>query len=917
MFKFCKKGLHLRVQIRKTIFRFLVIAVIGGVLPGAFASDIGDKACVEAVRQARSPLGDAKEVRRAAYKSIGAFNSYMNAMKKRLIEREFLVDISTLALLSEEHLLLMGPPGNAKSLFADTLLGNIHEADGRASYFRLQMTPETTLSETHGPLDFKTLNETGRYVRILEEGMLLSRNVFIDEIFDARANALRNILGMLNERAHAQGVHITKGYIETAIAATNKYISEVYEKAGDDGPKAVLDRFAFGAFVPGEFEKTQSYVSLIRGAKKDLAPITELTFDQLENFRALVTQVDIPEGVAKFLAVLSTRMKGEVEALEQSSLKNYKERLKNGEDPGIPYRSIKYHSPRTLGKAAGVLKAAVVADWIQKGAKRRLVADLDDVEKLQKFFTLNGPSPQFVSAAIERTSSPHERAQLIAIQQEREIFQKHYQALLGEVNQVLVHFALHDLQAEVELAHTEHDKLEAAKKVLGFVIALDEESDPDAPHILRTGKDIGYDMVRNQYRQMLDQLLSGSAAAQKYLANMKEQKLALIEAKRRVERQAEEVRQKEIREEENRVAAEKAQQERLQRAQEERMQTIIASLSSLQSVWSSRIMVEQTAPNKLDGVLTTYDAKLNLYGVIDPQIGMLKIVNLESTLSPDYEMRDIVLDTNSLFEGLAVNAMHFVDASHILFMESAGTKAFIVDVKTNRAQEIILAGDNTSRSAYHAESQRIMTISKNGHLKVTSLTSPVGEKIPLTFRTTEIENSFNTTVKNLTNVSIFEVSKNGKTGVFMGQYYQSQLQVNLETGEVFSASNVMQGANADHIASGVAVFAQNTLVITNTPASPIEFKVLPHPSSNPYQANHMGHFGIELLEGTDMILATTYSSRQLLMWNTTSGTVSPLTVSGLADGEDVIYNPMVLPDGRLIVLVGKNGVKSWTVNVLQ
>ena len=60
---------------------------------------------------------------------------------------------------------------------------------------------------------------------------------------------------MLNERAHAQGVHITEGEIETAFAATNRYISEVYEKAGDDSPKAVLDRFAFSTFVPGEFNQ--------------------------------------------------------------------------------------------------------------------------------------------------------------------------------------------------------------------------------------------------------------------------------------------------------------------------------------------------------------------------------------------------------------------------------------------------------------------------------------------------------------------------------------------------------------------------------------------------------------------------------------------------------------------------------------
>ena len=99
-------------------------------------------------------------------------------------------------------MLLMGPPGNAKSMIADQVLGGITDRDksNKPSYYRIQMTPETSMSETHGSINYKTLQETGKMERNYEEGMLKSKNVFVDEIFDARANSLRNLLGMFAER---------------------------------------------------------------------------------------------------------------------------------------------------------------------------------------------------------------------------------------------------------------------------------------------------------------------------------------------------------------------------------------------------------------------------------------------------------------------------------------------------------------------------------------------------------------------------------------------------------------------------------------------------------------------------------------------------------------------------------------------
>ncbi|NQZ02081.1 MAG: AAA family ATPase [Bdellovibrionales bacterium] len=373
--------------------------------------------------------------------SASRFQAYMQAMKLRLLERSDLIDLTALSLIAEEHILILGPPGNAKSLLSDEVLGHIVEAStGERSYYRVQMTPETTMSETHGPINPKEVLENGRIDRQYDQGILAHRLAFIDEIFDGRANAQRNILGILAERQHAQGGHIEKGLTETVVAATNKYIDEVYEKAGDDGPRALLDRFAFNAYVSGEFESSDSYRSLIQSAKMERPEVPELTFDDLDAIRSLVKQVAIPDSVADMLSLLSYRMKAEAEALEAASVAEYKKKLRNGEEPTPPYRSTKYHSPRTLYKAASMLKSIIVFDYITNG-ERPLVANFKDLQQLRSFFTLNGPSTEFVEDLLDRTSNPYERSQLNSILQEREMFDAAYDEIYAEVKDFVVSHA--------------------------------------------------------------------------------------------------------------------------------------------------------------------------------------------------------------------------------------------------------------------------------------------------------------------------------------------------------------------------------------------------------------------------------------------------------------------------------------------
>ena len=457
---------------------------------------------------------DVKKV--AALGAAPAFHAYFQALNAELKEREYLLDLAQQALIAEEGVLIMGPPGNAKSMLADRVLGGIVDAKGERSYYRIQMTPETTLSETHGPISYKALQEEDQQVRKYEEGMLLSRNVFVDEIFDARANATRNILGMLAERAHSQGTRTVPGKIETFFAATNKYLSEVYEKAGDDAPRALIDRFSFTSFVPKDFESIGSELAIMRGSKakrktqslaqsEDQASVHSkptLRFDDLEKIRELVPEVELPDHVLLFLSVLIDRYGSEIENMEQSSQKAHDDKVRDGEPSAPPYRATKYMSARTMGKAAGILRSLVVKRWLESSEpKPELIANLDDVKKLESFYTLNGPNDRFVEALLGKTTNPHERAQLEAIQRERKLFRDQYQELMKSVDATVIP-AVAKIHGDFhKVSHgTDAEKKAFAQGLADRVAALGPEPDLDTLHKAHiTDQTIPHFMLREAF----------------------------------------------------------------------------------------------------------------------------------------------------------------------------------------------------------------------------------------------------------------------------------------------------------------------------------------------------------------------------------------------------------------------------------
>lgn len=109
-------------------------------------------------------------------------------------ERHHVIDGALSAILAGEHVLLLGPPGTAKS----ALVRSLAQAFG-GTYFERLLTKFSTPEELFGPISLRGL-EQDKFAR-LTSGMLPEAEfAFVDEVFKANSAILNSMLSLMNER---------------------------------------------------------------------------------------------------------------------------------------------------------------------------------------------------------------------------------------------------------------------------------------------------------------------------------------------------------------------------------------------------------------------------------------------------------------------------------------------------------------------------------------------------------------------------------------------------------------------------------------------------------------------------------------------------------------------------------------------
>jgi len=153
-----------------------------------------------------------------------------------LVDREVLTEVVALCAVAGEHLMVVGPPGTAKS---EAVRRVSRQLGGQ--YFEYLLGRFTEPNEVFGPIDLQRLREG--VVEVQTAGMVPEADIaFLDEVFLGSTAILNTLLGILNERVFRRGSTLVQCPLRVCVGATNRLPE-------DPALDAFADRFLARVFV--------------------------------------------------------------------------------------------------------------------------------------------------------------------------------------------------------------------------------------------------------------------------------------------------------------------------------------------------------------------------------------------------------------------------------------------------------------------------------------------------------------------------------------------------------------------------------------------------------------------------------------------------------------------------------------------
>jgi MoxR-like ATPase len=205
-------------------------------------------------------------------------------LQQMFLERTELIDGALVALLAAQHVLVIGPPGTAKSMLADEVCRRLTGS----RYFQWLLTRFTTPEELFGAVSLKALEEDD-YRRLTTHKLPEAHVAFLDEVYKASSSILNTILTLMNERRFHNGREIVEVPLLTLFAASN-------ELPEDDELLALHDRVLL-RFVVDYLDEDFRFLKLLQA--RPPAARTTLSLDALEQARAEAAALPVPGDVLR------------------------------------------------------------------------------------------------------------------------------------------------------------------------------------------------------------------------------------------------------------------------------------------------------------------------------------------------------------------------------------------------------------------------------------------------------------------------------------------------------------------------------------------------------------------------------------------------------------------------------------------
>jgi len=207
----------------------------------------------------------------------------IEALSKNLVERDDVMKLSLLSMIAKENLILIGPPGTAKSEISRRLSHVIKDTN----YYEYLLTKFTTPEEVFGPLSISELKK-GLFKRNIEGYVPTSNIVFLDEIFKANSAILNSLLTIINEKSFHNGNQKVKVPLISLIGASNEL------PIGNSELEALYDRFLVRKYVDYVSDENIDALFHLSTETFELDDDLKMTIKELNDISLLASKVEIP-----------------------------------------------------------------------------------------------------------------------------------------------------------------------------------------------------------------------------------------------------------------------------------------------------------------------------------------------------------------------------------------------------------------------------------------------------------------------------------------------------------------------------------------------------------------------------------------------------------------------------------------------
>jgi MoxR-like ATPase len=223
------------------------------------------------------------------------------ALKAQFLERDRVVEGMVVALLARQHVLLLGPPGTAKSALANALTQAVADAE----QFQWLLTRYSTPEEVFGPVSLSALKQD-QFKRVTKGKLPEAVIAFLDEIFKANSAILNALLTAINERKYHNNGGAMDIPLEMLVGASNEL-----PEGGTAGELAPLyDRFLLRFWIE-PLKSDGNFIDLLSDEDSEGGDISlgnavgsMLTLEELKDAQVAAGAVSMPRATAERMAEL-------------------------------------------------------------------------------------------------------------------------------------------------------------------------------------------------------------------------------------------------------------------------------------------------------------------------------------------------------------------------------------------------------------------------------------------------------------------------------------------------------------------------------------------------------------------------------------------------------------------------------------